>query len=406
MRTCKTLFGVLALVALAAVPVPVAAVPHFQCPFPLATDGFGEVLRDPVTGYPTGETTNGDVYCRHLAAGDGFAAMGDGNVLYTFGFSDVTGVPDDMVMDTAMLGANYVAPTLVFPEGKKIYLTITNVGMMMRPDLFDPHSLHFHGFPNAAPIFDGEPMSSISVIMGASLTYYYEPLGPGTYMYHCHVEATEHIQMGMVGNLYVTPTQDDGPAIGGFSKFAYNDGDGSTGYDIDYPIQLGGFDRDFHEKHIAIQALPFALMRDTYPMINGRGYPDTVVDGPLPALADEFGGKVSQPLPALISAEVGQRILLRISSLATVDFYTVGLSAGLTMEIVGRDAKLLRNGANSLFYKTNSITVGGGESTDAIIDTSGVPEGTYVLYVKNLNHLSNDAEDFGGMMTEIRITTP
>jgi len=32
-----------------------------------------------------------------------------------------------------------------------------------------------------------------------------------------------------------------------------------------------------------------------------------------------------------------------------------------------------------------------------------VPAGTYFLYATNLNFLSNDAEDFGGMMTEIVI---
>ena len=44
--------------------------------------------------------------------------------------------------------------------------------------------------------------------MGASITYYYNIVEPGTFMYHCHVEATEHMQMGMLGNLYVHPQQD------------------------------------------------------------------------------------------------------------------------------------------------------------------------------------------------------
>ena len=38
-----------------------------------------------------------------------------------------------------------------------------------------------------------------------------------------------------------------------------------------------------------------------------------------------------------------------------------------------------------------------------ILDTTDVAPGTYFLYTTNLNHLSNDAEDFGGMMTEIVI---
>ena len=46
----------------------------------------------------------------------------------------------------------------------------------MRPDLFDPHSVHWHGFPNASPVFDGEPMSAISINMGQSLTYFYQAM--------------------------------------------------------------------------------------------------------------------------------------------------------------------------------------------------------------------------------------
>jgi hypothetical protein len=47
--------------------------------------------------------------------------------------------------------------------------------------------------------------------------------------------------------------------------------------------------------------------------------------------------------------------------------------------------------------------LGGGEAMDVILDTKDVAPGTYFLYAKNLSHLSNDAEDFGGMMTEIRV---
>ena len=108
-----------------------------------------------------------------------------------------------MVMMEGMLAANFPAPTIEVKEGQKLYLTLTNVGMMARPDLFDPHTVHYHGFPNAAAVFDGLPDASIAINMGSSLTYYYYNVEPGTYMYHCHVEATEHMQMGMLGQLYV-----------------------------------------------------------------------------------------------------------------------------------------------------------------------------------------------------------
>jgi hypothetical protein len=72
--------------------------------------------------------------------------------------------------------------------------------------------------------------------------------------------------------------------------------------------------------------------------------------------------------------------------------------------VIAQNARLLRDlSGNNLSYNTNSITLGGGESADVILDVSNVPTGTYFLYSTNLDHLSNDAENFGGMMTEILV---
>lgn len=350
-----------------------------------------------------------DIACRALTGGDGYIKMADGSDIYIFGFSDVTAVPEGDVMAMGMLNANFSAPTISVKEGQEFYLTLTNVGMAIRSDLFDPHTVHFHGFPNASSVFDGEPMSSAAVNMGASLTYYYNIVEPGTHMYHCHVEASEHMQMGMLGNLYVRPAQDDNaglkdlgitpPLNQPYAGFAYNDGDGSTGYHASYPVQMAAFDPAFHFADENIQPLPFAEMKDTYPMLNGRGYPDTI------NTADILNVNLnpSQKIHSLVTASKGQKILLRISSLATVDFYTLTV-LGIPMKVVGQGARILRGpDGKDLFYTTNSVTLGGGEAAEVILDTSNVAPGTYFLYTANLNNLSNDAEDFGGMMTEIVI---
>ena len=78
------------------------------------------------------------------------------------------------------------------------------------------------------------------------------------------------------------------------------------------------------------------------------------------------------------------------------------------MKVIAINAKLLRDQAgNNLAYNTNSITLAGGESLDLILDASDTtlyPSGSvFYLYTPNLDHLSNDAENFGGLMTEVRI---
>jgi FtsP/CotA-like multicopper oxidase with cupredoxin domain len=146
-------------------------------------------------------------------------------------------------------------------------------------------------------------------------------------------------------------------------------------------------------------------MKDRYHMLNGRGYPDTVNPLELTNTADTEGypSLPSQKLNALITATKGQKILLRISSLSTTSFHTLS-ALGIPMKVVGRGARILRGpGGKNLYYNTNSVDLGGGEAVDVILDTRDVTPGTYFLYAKNLDHLSNDAEDFGGMMTEIII---
>ena len=347
-----------------------------------------------------------DYYYVHLAAGDGFIKMADGRDMYVFGFSDATGLTEAEAMKMNMVYAGAPAPTMVFKEGQRVFVKLTNVGMMMRPDLFDPHTVHFHGFPNAAPIFDGEPMASVAVNMGSTFTYYYEPVEPGTYMYHCHVEASEHMQMGMLGMLWVLPKQNNlpnGTNLNGFVhhtgyKYAYNDGDGSTYYDKELPLQITGMDSTFHEAELHIQPIPLADMHDDYFLLNGRGYADTVNTNVL----INQNGAPSQHVNAKLVAHAGDKVLLRISSLATVDFTT--LSSSLPMKVVARSARLLRGPTGkNLYYKTMSITIGGGESFDAIIDTAGVTPGTYFIYSSNLNQLNNGTEEYGGIMTEIEI---
>src|SRR6202008_84463 len=96
--------------------------------------------------------------------------------------------------------------------------------------------------------------------------------------------------------------------------------------------------------------------------------------------------------------------------------YQTLASLGIPMTVIGYNAKLLRDQAgNNLYYTTNSITLGGGESLDVILDacavrasptscTTPAPAGTYFLYTTNLDHLANDAENFGGLMTEVVVT--
>jgi FtsP/CotA-like multicopper oxidase with cupredoxin domain len=368
------------------------------------------------------------------------------------------------IMDIGVMNGNIPAPLVAFDEDDEMFLTLTNVGMIMRPDLFEQHTIHFHGYPNASSVYDGVPDASVAINIGGSFTYYYLSPDAGTYFWHCHITPPEHLQMGMVGQLYVRPRQDrvptttslyqslvlqqsdlrtacrrpgDGvspvvmtvpdilcanplPAIntglmgGGLNpdgtpvkKFVYNDGDGSTQYDVEYALQIHGFDPNFHFVGMTFNPEMFVDMKDKFFLLNGRSYPDTVVPGPMATQSSDGRVHYSQPLPSIINIPAGGKALLRIADLDVSEYQTLA-SLGIRMHVVGFNAKLLRDQAgNNLEYYTNSITLGGGESLDLILDASDTtqyPSGSvFYLFTPNLDHLSNDQENFGGLMTEVII---
>ena len=434
MRFYRTLLPLLALLLVATLPPGVGAAVLVQCPAEADADGDG-IPRQNLFGTEVdsgdGAALNPKVKCMHLTAGDGWVRTADGrDDVYIFSFSDVTGIPPAQVLTKGIFRANSPAPTIRVREGDELYLTLTNVGLHQRPDLFDPHSVHYHGFPNSSAIFDGLPESAITINQQASITYYYNNVHPGTYLWHCHVEATEHMQMGMLGNLYVEPIQnqtgiggtlqapnnatkarkEDGPATAPLG-YVYNDGDGSTAFDKEYVIQLQAFDDVFHDASRDVQPLPFAEMKDTYPTINGRGYPDTVVAGPLvPPPPDSCVGDTDnceqlspQLVSSLITATQGQRVLLRMTNLSVVQNYSVSV-LGIPMRVIGQGAKQLRGPAGlDVSYQSNVVNLASGESVDVILNTAGLASGTYFLYSTNLNYLSNNQQDNGGFMTEIVI---
>ena len=387
------------------------------------------------------------------------------------------------IMDIGVMNGNIPGPLFAFDEDDEFFLTLTNVGMIMRPDLFEQHTVHFHGYPNASSFYDGVPDASVAINIGASFTYYYLAPDAGTYFWHCHITPPEHLQMGMVGQLYVRPRQDrvptngdlytylgyqngisepttqpvvDGrtvcnpandilcsasmPAINTAAKrpaagtlcngstpsgegttpeYVFNDGDASTCYDVTYPIQMHGFDPNFHFVGMTFNPELFVDMNDKYFLLNGRSYPDTVAPGPQATVTSDGQMHYSQPLPAIVNIPAGGKASLRLVNLSVAEYFTLQ-SLGVPMHEIGFNAKLLRDqGGNNTEFYTNSITLGGGESLDVILDASDdgcsaylgagcaaklyPPGSTFYLYDPDLFRLSNDAENFGGMMTEVHI---
>lgn len=370
---------------------------------------------------------------------------------YIFGFRNVTGLNDTQLAsqknkaqhNAPMFWVNQFDPS----APKDFRVQLTNLGLALRPDLFDAHTLHWHGFRNVIPYFDGEPTGSVAVMTGRYFQYVYRPRDPGTYMFHCHVEDVEHVHMGMTGPVFVRPLQDKVPALldlgtaraapnnKAFKGFAYNDGDGSTGFDREYAMFCSEVWADSHWADAHIQLPEWSDYRADFCLLNGRVYPDTLepnsplqasaMDTPaklaalhaLPVMVDAGGDLIIppgrpdlqyQPLSALVNCNAGERVLLRFANLGFRE--SAMTLAGMKMRVVGKDATPMRgrDGTDTSF-EASTVSFGAGESIDAIFTAPAyVGPGawdTYVLYDRAYERSNNLANPSGasGRRTEVRV---
>jgi FtsP/CotA-like multicopper oxidase with cupredoxin domain len=339
----------------------------------------------------------------HLAATDGYIALPgrpaypDPDV-YVFGF---VRVPDSVTpnqLDQFKGKVQAPATMIAVDEDDDFYITMTNIGLVVRPDLDDSHTVHWHGFPNATAIFDGVPEVSIAVPVGRDFPYYYKPHRAGSFMYHCHFEDVEHVQMGMNGSIFVRPA--------GFPNRAY--ADAGTTFDREFAVHLNEVWTTPHDNLESIQETVWPNYKANYWTINGRCYPDTVRPNNDPE-------RPFQPLSSLIQVNAAETALLRFSNLG-YEQQAMQLP-GIRMHVVGEDASFLGNGSVDLSYDTNTIYIGPGEARDVLVtaptfdsDPGAVQtddNGQYNLYWlrnRSAHRLTNDGySGLGGQLTEVRV---
>ena len=365
-----------------------------------------------------------------------------GLTTYIFGFRNVKGMTSTQRL-AQKNHAQHSAPLFWADQfdpasPKDFTVQLTNLGLALRPDLFDAHTLHWHGFRNVIPYFDGEPSGSISVRAGSEFTYVYRPRDAGTYMYHCHVEDVEHVHMGMTGLVFVRPIQNrtgnpagapiarvSGGAVTAPLGYVYNDGvatssPASTAYDREFAMFLSEVWAEAHWADAHIQLPEWSDYRADFALLNGRVYPDTVApNGSVDAfnpVHDASGDLIApaghpelkyQPNSSLVTCMPGEKVALRFANLGFRE--SAMTMTGIQMRVVGRDATPMRgrDGTDSS-YETDTLNIGPGESYDVIFTApahqGGSPYDTYFLYNRSFARSNNLAPGgFGGQATEIRV---
>ena len=101
-------------------------------------------------------------------------------------------------------------PTLVYTEGDSVELKLRNMSQSAS------HTIHLHGL-DVDQWNDGVPHLSWEVGHNETESYYFKAPHPGTYLYHCHVTSSLHVQAGMYGMLIIKPQNANETWDGGFT---------------------------------------------------------------------------------------------------------------------------------------------------------------------------------------------
>lgn len=314
--------------------------------------------------------------------------------------------------------ASIPSPTIWAEVGDHLYVTLINLGMSQLPQVTDPHTVHLHG-AHVATQLDGFPETSCGVPMWMDIgspppnaTYFFQPEHPGTLMYHCHQEASEHVQMGMYGALVIYPSVTSlatagitqNPSIGQWllngmvqpqipvtatnRNFAYNDV--MTYFDKEYVMLLSDIDSTWHEA-VRTQDPNFnpVNFKPDYWLVNGRAFPDTLLPHPQtpPPGSDPDLAQINYE--SYVHVKTGQNFLLRMINLGyqVVPWHIHGWH----FAVVGKDsnvspfltiaAKLGLMGHQGL-QRGFTVTIGSGETWDLLL-TADDKRPIYRNYILN-----------------------
>lgn len=301
----------------------------------------------------------------------------------------------------AKRGTGKLPSPIIYGEvSDDIYVTLINIGMKY-VDIMDNHTIHFHG-AHLATQLDGFPELSAGVPMWMRdmetgelsappvLTYYYKAEHPGTYEYHCHVEASEHIQMGMYGAFFIYPSMkslceagimqaEDGtwlyhdmpleciPKTATNRNFAYNDF--HSYFDVEYNMLLSDIDINWHDSILYGYQFNPIDYKPSYFLVNGRAFPDTLLPH-----EDTVEGEPNYE--SYVHAKTGEKILLRFTNLSYQaipwhihGWHFVYVAKDTTLSPFLKMASMLHDKSDNLAEKGFTLNIAVGETYDIILNT-------------------------------------
>lgn len=274
--------------------------------------------------------------------------LADGNKIRVFGFTQDIGE-----------NPNVPGPTIEVLEGDSVILDFWNISQGA------PHTIHLHGL-DVDQQNDGVPQLSFEVHHMEHGYYRFKAPHPGTYLYHCHVVSSIHVQAGMYGSLIVRPQSD--------SNITW---EGGYSYQSEANIILSEIDTFWHHDSV--------LLHD-YDTATGNHVISLPKYEPQHFLVN---GKSEQQLDDLvIKGQANSAIYLRLSN---VGYYgnRVIIPHSLQCLLIDSDGRPLPES-----YATDTIEVFPGERFGALLLPLHEMEETIVVQYLNLNTEIVENEQF------------
>lgn len=317
----------------------------------------------PTQAQTPGQVRNFTLYVRSV-----WLTMADGTKVFAFGYTDQPNGP-----------AKIPGPTLIVDQGDTVNLTLVNDQDPTKTKYNpagDGHTIHLHGLDLPSQ-YDGDPMTAPSggvVFQGQKYTYHFVAQYPGTYYYHCHMSAAEHIQMGMYGAIIIRPK--------GQPNRAYPN---TPAFDKEYTLVLSEMDSTAHQMvynqlYHGGPSFNWTKYQADYFLINGKSFPDTMSD----------------PNTNIV-ATVGQTVLVRLINTGNEDHAMH--SHGFHFLVIGTDGRPLA----SPYYK-DTLDIAPGETYDILFVLN--QPGRYMFHDHFEQNTTNNGLYPGGMITMINVNNP
>lgn len=292
-------------------------------------------------------------------------------------------------------------PTIRVQEGDTVRVRFHNLHTMA-------HTVHWHGL-HVPWTMDGVPyVSQDPVASGGTFTYEFVAGPAGTHLYHCHVDAKHHTDMGMYGLIIVEPRPEDREAkevphdreqaivldewdtdhihsVEGAGSGADPSSTGNPLHTVDTAEQqardAGNRPPNPTQEDAGASTNPLQEQRSWYPAT----YPayEPTYDAYL------MNGKAF-PLTEPLRIAEGERLKVRLANIGAQP-HALHMH-GHSFHVTHKDGYLLPQA-----YRADTLMIGPGERYDILVD--GVNPGIWLFHDHAGEGATSDHVSPGGMMT-------